>query len=128
MNIYSSVKIILRHRNKILLIKTFDGIIDIPGGKIEFGESNMVALKRELIEELELRINLKSVKLWHSWNYVTKNRDRHSVYIVYFLKLNKIPKIVKREVADVMWLTLPEIKKLRHIPEFKKMLIEALKS
>ena len=46
--------------NKILLIKKFGGPyddkLDLPGGTIEFGESPVEALKRELLEEVGIEV------------------------------------------------------------------------
>lgn len=46
---------------KILLIKKhwgpYDGKLDLPGGTIEFGERPEVALKRELEEEVGIKVN-----------------------------------------------------------------------
>jgi ADP-ribose pyrophosphatase YjhB (NUDIX family) len=54
------------HENKILLIKKgrgpYTGKYVLPGGKIEFGETQIEALKRELLEETGLRCeNIKLI-------------------------------------------------------------------
>ena len=47
--------------NKILLIKKatgpYDGLLDLPGGSFEFGETPIEALKREIEEESGLIIH-----------------------------------------------------------------------
>jgi len=52
---------VLVHDAKILLTQKksgpYKGLWDLPGGKIEFGETPEEALKRELLEEAALSIN-----------------------------------------------------------------------
>ena len=57
--------------NKVLLIKKktgpYDGLLDLPGGSLEFGETPEIALKREFMEETGLDITKYSVhKLRHT--------------------------------------------------------------
>ena len=78
--------------NKILLIKKktgpYDGLLDLPGGSLEFCEPPEVALKREFMEETELDItkyelyDANSVKV--EWKYDTDtNIMVHHVGIFY---------------------------------------------
>lgn len=60
--------------NKILLIKKqggpYDGKLDLPGGRIEFGERPKDALKRELLEETGIEIT--NYKLFDSDSVTVK--------------------------------------------------------
>ena len=83
---------LLMEVNKILLIKKktgpYDGLLDLPGGSLEFGETPEVALKREFMEETGLDIikyelyDANSVKV--KWKYDTDtNIMVHHVGIFY---------------------------------------------
>ena len=79
---------------KILLIKKksgpYDGLLDLPGGTIEFGETPEMTLKREFIEETGL--NLVKYKLYDvdsvnfEWKY-DKNTNIMVHHIGIFYKI-----------------------------------------
>ena len=51
--------IFLKKRKVALVTKIkgpYEGLLDLPGGEIEFGESSLEALKREIREELALEV------------------------------------------------------------------------
>ncbi|MAU41416.1 MAG: hypothetical protein CMF31_07320 [Kordiimonas sp.] len=52
-----SLKALLVHDHKVLLLQEPDGEWELPGGKIDPGESVLKALKREVKEETGLRLS-----------------------------------------------------------------------
>jgi 8-oxo-dGTP pyrophosphatase MutT (NUDIX family) len=103
-----SLKIILRYKNKILLLRLPDGRTDFPGGRMEWEESIFGALKRELKEEINYDLKEES-ELFQVWNYISKNKKRHSVMINFIYKLDKKPKLSSHEKAEILWVTKKEI-------------------
>ena len=77
--------------NKILLIKKvsgpYDGLLDLPGGTMEFGERPVDTLKRELKEEVGISIleyslfDTDSVNI--NWNYNNELINVHHTGIFY---------------------------------------------
>ena len=59
-------KAIIRKNNKILVIKrsakedVFENLWDIPGGRMNFGESPHEALIREIYEETGIKVNIST--------------------------------------------------------------------
>jgi len=102
-----AVKIIFRLKNKALIMRHRNGIFDFPGGRIEFGESPLAALKRELKEELNYSLT-KKPKFFNIWTYLSKNKKRHSIFLTYVLRVSKKPKMRSSEKADLLWLTKKE--------------------
>lgn len=82
---------ILIKDNKIVLIKKktgpYDGKLDLPGGSFEFGETPEDVLKRELLEEVGIKIktyeliDANSVKF--NWQYQNELLDWHHIGIFY---------------------------------------------
>ena len=84
------VSAIVEKEGKILLVKEKSGEVNLPGGKVEFGEKIVDALKREFREETEGEIEPKYiVGIYH----VPKSRTGDSVVIFVFAsKVLKEPK------------------------------------
>jgi len=124
-----SVKVVFRAGDKVMFHKTKDGIRDLPGGHIEFGETILEALKRELIEEINF--NLKNdPKLLYVWTYIRKNKNIHRVYIVYLIDIgSKQKKFIHQEIDDMefVWLRKEEIKEQCFLPEMENLLLKAFK-
>jgi len=122
-----SVKVVFRNRKKVLYHKTKDGIRDIPGGHIEFGETLFDALKRELKEELDFNLK-KEPKLLYVWTYFSRDKNIHRVYIVYLLDIPTRLKFKHRERDDLkfIWLGKNEIKAQKFLPEMERLLLKAV--
>jgi len=102
-----AVKIIINWKDRILIRKHKNGVFDFPGGRMKFGETILGALKRELKEELNHSL-VKKPKFFDVYNYVSKNKKRHSVFLSYILKLKERPELVDKERAKNLWLTKQE--------------------
>lgn len=102
-----AVNIFLRYKDKILILKHPNGVFSFPGGRMNFGESIFGALNRELKEELNYSLDsLKSEpKLFGVWNYISKDKKRHTVYINYICQLDKKPKFSSPEKLQILWIT-----------------------
>lgn len=80
------------------------GLLCFPGGGIEEGEDFTTAMERELMEELQLRVEVKR----HLWSSVT----RWGTQLEWMLCLREEgaePVANPEEVSDVYWMTPDEI-------------------
>jgi len=121
------VKIVLRAGGKVMFHKTKDGIRDLPGGHIEFGETIIGALKRELLEEMGFDLKVKP-KLFYAWTYISRDKSRQEVYVVYLADIGKKPRNFfhkERNDIEFVWLKKGEIKKQKFLPEMENLLLKA---
>jgi len=103
-----AVAIILRHKDKMLILRHKNGAMKFPGGKMEWGEPILGALYRELKEELNYSLK-KEPELFSVFNYISKDKKRHTVFIDYIYPLNKKPKLSSPEKLEILWLTEKEL-------------------
>ena len=103
-----AVVVILRCKDRILILKHKDGALKFPGGRMEWGESILGALYRELKEEIDYSLK-KEPKLFSVFNYISEDKKRHTVFIDYIYPLNKKPKLSSPEKLEILWLTKKEL-------------------
>ena len=113
-----TVKVIFRYKNKTLILGHKNGVFSFPGGRIEWKESLLGALNRELKEELNYSLEHEP-ELLDVWNYISKNRLRHSVMINFIQQLVKKPKFSSPEKLKILWLTKNGLMKMNIIKDEK---------
>jgi 8-oxo-dGTP pyrophosphatase MutT (NUDIX family) len=118
-----SVKLMLRYKGRVLAIRNKDGTLGFPGGHVEYGESLIGALKREVKEELGYDLKVEP-KLFDIWNYIPEENPsmktkEHLVFLNYIYRLDKRPDLSSPEGLEILWLTRKEIESLREIKDKK---------
>ena len=107
---YVGVKAIIKNSDKILLIKRSDkykadsiqGIWDIPGGRINFGEEPIDGLKREIYEETGLELD--EIKQILDASTIFIDEERHIVRITYLCTVKSSEVNISEEHTDMMWI------------------------
>ena len=97
--------------------KSFEGLWDLPGGRLEHKEELREALVREVKEETNLDVKIGEIVVAKT----NEVRDGYAVFIVYNSKI--ISGIVKNDPADhseFKWATKEEILKLEVTPIVRK--------
>lgn len=78
--------------------KFLPGVLELPGGHIDFGESPIAGLKREIKEEFGMEISVGGV--FHAFDYTNPIKKSHSFELIYFAKFESDPKNIKLDPAD----------------------------
>ena len=91
-HIVSVAGIIENKNNEILLVKTYDSGWVFPGGQVEVGENLINALKREVLEESGIKIEVKKLFC------VSSNTKKHLGYG----KIKEVPtKVMLDFICDI---------------------------
>ena len=116
-----SVIVILKCRNKFLLVQRklddeiFPGKWQNLGGKIELGETAEAAIKREMKEEVGLKVSDKP-EFIASYNWKKDGNSPFRLGLIFLISLKGRPsgyKIrINNELEGFNWFTFKEIKKM----------------
>lgn len=119
--------LICHHSRFLLTLKKngpYQGLLDLPGGGIEFGESPEETLRRELIEEAALTFNeFEFFSIENHLGVYAKNQEQfqfHHIGAVF--QVNKISFIPdRRPEEELFWLGLHELNMEKLNPIAKKI-------
>lgn len=118
---------VLLQKRKDTKIPEADGKWEIPGGKIEFGESPEDAARREYKEETGCDaevLGLVDVKS-QVWK-LEDGSELQAVFVVYKGKyLSGTPEVLDDKVSEVRWLSLDEVGGLDALPGDKELVRQA---
>jgi phosphoglycolate phosphatase len=122
--------LIFNSKNEALMIRThkWSNLWGIPGGKIKWGETSENALRREIMEEVGLKISdIKFVLVQDCIHSKEFYRDAHFVLLNYTCRCaGKNPRVkLNDEGREFRWLKLAEAKKLK-LNKPTKLLINAV--
>jgi 8-oxo-dGTP diphosphatase len=107
--IFFSVKTLLIKNNTFLAVYNLkDGqkLWDLPGGRMEFGETAEETLKREIFEELSIEI--KPVKVIDTWNYMHNDKCQITG-IIYFSEMLTDTIYLSDEHEGYQWIWFKQI-------------------
>jgi 8-oxo-dGTP diphosphatase len=98
---------ILKQKNKILFTKRpskkyFGDFWEFPGGKLENDETFEIAIKRELFEELGIKIDIKNLI---SLDVINHSYDKRNFIIMNVFLLKKWSGVIKKkDTQDFKWI------------------------
>ena len=99
--------------------KSFGGFYEFPGGKVKKNEFLTEALKRELMEELSVIINVNRLIFLCSYQIT---RGRKKIDLNFFSTNNWIGKVKALEKQEVKWIKLCEFKDFKMLISNKKII------
>lgn len=96
---------------------------EFPGGKIDSGESAEACIKRELLEELNIEVEILERLSDSSFEYPT-----FTINLIPFIARLKAGELTLREHKDLKWLHPDELKELDWAPADLPILEQFMKS
>ncbi len=101
------------------------GLWQFPGGKVEFGEHPWDALRREIREELGLKIPGGTLFGLYSHVYDIEGRRVHYVLVAYRVR---VPRARIRETATFRWVPRTELADLAVVPGSKPIVADVVRT
>lgn len=124
--------LIIRPDGKILLVKSYkwNNYFSVPGGHIEFGEKAEDAIKREILEETGLEVDVIELfmvqQAINPENYYKKNV--HYIFLDYLCKAkNTNVKLDNIELQEYVWIDPKDALKLNLEPYTRRLLEKYIK-
>lgn len=115
---------IILHNKKILIVKrsSHDEVgantWEFVGGKLDFGEALEDGLRREILEEVGLRVSVE--KLLYATTFKT-SANRQVVILTYLCTSDDDTIVLSHEHDDYLWGSFHEIKKYLSAPILKDL-------
>ncbi|KUF43289.1 DNA mismatch repair protein MutT [Myroides marinus] len=102
---------IIQYKDKVLVAQRSQNMLlplkwEFPGGKVEKGELDEDCIVREIKEELDLDIIIKS-----RLTSVVHHYDSFSLELIPFICLTDTPVFQRREHAQILWVEPTELRK-----------------
>ncbi|MFA7193797.1 MAG: NUDIX domain-containing protein [Candidatus Paceibacterota bacterium] len=124
------VKIFLKNRDgKYLIVKRsqekykgLNGNWDIVGGRIDIGSKLIDNLRREVMEETELKITSEPVLIFAQ--DIIPNEEKHVVRLSYLGETEGEPVLDFSENVEYKWMTIEEMKKQDDLDVYVREILE----
>lgn len=121
---------VLIDNRKEEILDVADGKWEIPGGKIEFGESPEEAVKRELLEETGYNVKVNAIIPYSNvsmWDY--SDYKQHTVIFFYTCELEdeKHIEIQDNRINAYKWISEDELSDYNFLPGNKEAIQIAIK-
>jgi len=94
------VRALVIRGDQILVCMPVDGeYCYLPGGHVEPGESSISAIKREMLEECGVAVDVGELAAVSEERFIQGDKERHEINLVFHVKLSK-PTLIVASVED----------------------------
>ena len=99
--------------------KSFSGFYEFPGGKVKKNEFLMEAVKREIMEELSVKVDINKLIFLCSYQVT---RGKKKIDLNFFYTNTWLGNIKALEKQKVKWIRLSEVKCFKMLSSNKKII------
>ena len=126
---------LLEYKDKVLVMhEPFQGklIYKFPGGGLEFGEGTKECIKREIKEELNLKVEVKEHYYTQDFFKLNAFDPTEQVLLIYYKAtitdkaLAKL-KVLDADISELLWLTKEELNADKFTLDADKVVVELYK-
>lgn len=118
-----SVKgIVINDDGRILLCREDNGLWEMMGGGIDFGEEPEECLKREIREETGLEVTSMSPAPLYFLTFERRIPGKFGANVVYEIKLKDLNFTPSEECQELKFFNAEEMKKLERFPNIDKLI------
>lgn len=125
--VIESVGIVVLNKDQVLLVSHgkasnhFEGVLGLPSGKIEKGETKIQTAKRELEEETGLKCSLKDlISLPKSYQAQIEQKDGIKIFNWYVFLCKKYSgELATSDETEPFWVTIKDLGKFKLLPNVK---------
>lgn len=133
-NVAAAACAVIVHNNKILLVKRGaepgKGKLDFAGGFVDYNETGEQALRRELLEELQLPVEHLQYMFSLPNRYFYKDVQYHTLDAFFKIELDELPQLTLQtsEIEGYMWIKVEDIQLEEMAFVAGRAAVEALKA
>jgi 8-oxo-dGTP pyrophosphatase MutT (NUDIX family) len=107
---------------RFLLIREANGMWELPGGGLDHGEEPTEGLKREIYEEMGIKVTSVSPKPAYFFTAERLDYDDFCANIVYAITVENLDFIPSDECEELRFFTVEEAHQVKLFPNIKKLL------
>ncbi len=95
--------------NKVLIVKSLNGVYGFPKGHIEENETDVECAIRETFEETGINVSVDCNNSFKISYFVNENILKNVIFFIAFVNGENVIKVQEDELDDAFWIDIDEV-------------------
>ena len=95
--------------NKVLIVKSLNGVYGFPKGHIEENETDVECAIRETFEETGINVSVDCNNSFKISYFVNENILKNVIFFIAFVNGENVIKVKEDELDDAFWIYIDEV-------------------